>query len=184
MLKVRIAHEDIPVRGRLVHAADVVVVPGAHIDPIDHADGDRRGGLIDVEQGIRDRLDGIARRVTDCRRPQQRQNQVRPGLEAPDCQRLSEVLVVGGQAEPGRHVEQPADTQRAVDRHPGQVLEPLEELALEDVVDDDVAVAEVVEGVSKSRPRRLGHDRGVGVGQGLAQVLVHCGVEAEHGPVE
>ena len=80
-------------------------------------------------------------------------------------------------------VEDAAHAGGGVDRHAGEVLAAPVEAALEEIVEDHVAVGEVVEAGADGLADEFGDDLVVAVGDGLHDGLVQVVVELVHGAV-
>ena len=87
---------------------------------------------IDVRDRVEEEVDDSRRRIAQRRRTEQRQVHERTRADPPDGERLTEILVVGFQADRGRHVEQAGDSERAVEQEATGVAQPHLGLALQD----------------------------------------------------
>src|SRR3989441_4959364 len=133
-----------------------------------------------VGRGVRRAVHALADAVANGRRSEQREDDIRTGRDAPEAERLTEVFLA--RAEPGdlARVEQPAETERAVEHEPGDFAQRAFPLSLEEAVDEPWHPRDVVDGVTDHDLRLLGHDSAVAAGDRLQRVLVHVVVEREH----
>jgi hypothetical protein len=139
---------------------------------------------IDVRDRIEEEIDYARRRVAQCRGAEERQGQVRPRAYAPDCERLTEVLVVGLQADRSRHVEQPGEPERAVEQEAAGVAQSQLGLALQELVDDRRRVFEVAQEIADADTHPARRDLLIALGDGLERGAVDGVVELVHVAVE
>src|SRR6185437_1845470 len=86
-----------------------------------------------VHRGVAAHADEFARIA----RREERKNEIRTFIRTPDREGLTEILVMGGNADLGCEVDEAAQAQRRIDHGAAQRLAAACRLALEDVVGED-----------------------------------------------
>src|SRR2546422_7251022 len=179
-LEIEMPHRAVEVDRRLFDAREEVEVQRPIVDGVSRLHTDLAQERDVVRQRVHRAVHALADAVANGRRSEQRQDEIRTGRDAPEAERLTEVFLA--RAEPGAlaGVEQPAETERAVEHEPGDCAQRAFPLSLEEAVDEPWHPRDVVDGVTDHDLRLLGHDSAVAAGDRLQRVLVHVVVEREH----
>src|SRR5207249_1923813 len=100
----------------------------------------------------------LAYAITHVRRPENRDHQIRTGLDSPVAECLAEVLLVLVQTDFGGGVEQAADAHRRVQEEAPRILPETPEFELQQVVDHRDRIEEVVHEIGHAGTHRARYD--------------------------
>ena len=107
-----------------------------------------------IEADIGDVADQIARRLG----ADKGQHQIGAFLGAPLAQGDAEIIGMTGNADLGRDVDQPGQTDRGIDHEAAECVAGLVAIALQHVVDQHDGGIEIVQRIVNAIARRFGHD--------------------------
>jgi len=89
--------------------------------------------------------------------------------QGPNSPRLSEVLVVAGQADVAGDIQKACDACRAVEEEAPEILGSLQKLRLQEVVHDHRRVVQIREEIADALPREIRHDLDVTLATGRSR---------------
>src|SRR5689334_20119180 len=135
---------------------------------------------MNVGGGVEKNIDNLAECVSRRLRAEKGQYQIWSFVNAPHCQRLTEILAMSGDMElTGSGIEQTAKTKRRVDREARQGLTGTSGLALQDVVHEDGWQRNVLQEIVDRTPAALRHKEEIDADRGYDEILVDLAVQFE-----
>src|SRR5689334_17724895 len=158
MLAIETARRRVEIDGRTLDLVERFDIAGAQIDETETgADTVIERAVVPAEIGerVHEIVRDHSRRIARIAGTGERQDEIRTFADAPNAQRLTEILVMRRNTDLGRDVDKAADTQCRIDDHTAERLSGAVGRSLQLVVAEGHRLAEIAEHVVNAVAREL-----------------------------